>query len=148
MSFVYTVAKDRLLKGLIDFSDSSADYRVILVMIGTTLDSEEDILTLSQGTIAEYDGTGYSTGGVPLVGNTVTFDSGSDESEWDANDTVWAALTDSSGAGDAVGAVIIDWEGSLANSIPIAYIDDGFPVSGNGGSVTIQWSADGILNCI
>ena len=142
MSFVYTVGKFELLKATLDF-DAPDDFRVMLVDSTTTADTEEDVSTIGGlTTLGELSGTGYTTGGDPMTGDTVTKDDVNDRAEYDANDTVWTAID----AGTAQAAILIKFITSVSLSVPIAYIDTGgFPITTNGGDLTIQWNAEGIL---
>jgi len=141
-NFVYTVAKAELLKGTLDF-DAPNDFRVLLVMTNTTADTEADVATVSAfTTLDEYDGANYAR--KELASDTVTKDDANDRGEYDAADITWTAL--GAGTRNAQAAVLIKHVTDDTDSIPIAYIDTGgFPFAGNGGNVTIQWPAEGIL---
>jgi len=141
-NFVYTAAKEEIMKGTVDF-DLPDDFRVILVDSTTTADTEEDALTVGGfTTLGELSGTGYTSGGDPLVGDAVNRDDPNNRAEYDATDTTWTGIN----AGTAQAAILIKWITNLTSSLPIAYIDTGgFPITTNGGDLTIQWNAEGVL---
>lgn len=142
MSFVYTGAKEKVLKADLDFD--TIDARIILVMSDTTADTDQDALTLSGiGTLDEYDGATYAR--ITCTAETVTRDDANNRAEFDVGDFSWATL--GAGTRQAVGMVLYRHvDGTAANDIPIAYIDSGgFPFSGNGGAVNVTVNAEGIL---
>jgi hypothetical protein len=142
-NFVYNHAKHLALTGALDLS--TADVRVILVMTNTTADTEDDPTTVAGfTTLDEFDGSGYSSGGVALTGEAVAKDAGNNRSEFDATDATFTAI--GAGTRDVQAALAIVWGGSLGASIPLAFIDTGgFPFTANGSNVVIQWNAEGIL---
>lgn len=143
MSFVYTPAKTAIMKGEIDFQEAGDDIRVALVMSNTTADTEEDAALMNTfADLDEYDGASYAR--QSLGTQAVNEDLPNDRSEFDAVDSVFSSL--GVGARQAVGLVVYKHVTNDADSIPIAFIDTGgFPFDGNGGDVTIQWNAEGIL---
>lgn len=88
----------------------------------------------------ELSGTGYSR--QSLGSKTVAYDSANDRVEFDAADTVWTAIT----AGTAAQATVHRDNATDATSTLMCNVDTGgFPVVTNGGDVTIQWNAEGIV---
>lgn len=142
-NFVYNEAKRALAAGEINWA--SSDIRVILVMTNTTADTEDDTNTVTGfTTLDEFDGSGYSSGGVALTGEALNEDSANNRAEADANDAAFGAL--GNGTRQIQAAVVIKWNTTLGGSMPIAYIDTGgFPLNPGGASITIQWNAEGIL---
>ncbi len=142
-NFVYTHAKHLFLTGALNLS--SADVRVALVMTNTTADTEKDVSTISAfTTLDEYDGANYTSGGAALAGESVAQDDANDRSEFDATDLTFSAL--GVGARQCQGAIVYAFVTNFGASIPIAWIDTGgFPFTGNGSNVTIQWNAEGIV---
>ncbi len=142
-NFIYTEAKRALAEGEIDFA--SDDIRVVLCMTNTTCDTEEDV-TLMNGFsgdgLDEYDGSNY--GRAALANEAVASDEANDRAEFDATDYEFTAL--GVGTRQCQGAVLYQHVTNDTDSIPIAWIDaGGFPFDGNGGNVTIQWNAQGII---
>jgi hypothetical protein len=125
---------------------NTADLRAVLVMDTTTCDTENDaIATFADFTTpAEYDGSNYTTGGYDLGSITVTKNDTDNTVEIDAANASWTAL--GAGASACQACILIKFTTNLSGSTPIAYIDQGgFPFTGNGSDVTINWHADGIL---
>jgi hypothetical protein len=140
-SFVYTHAKALLLTAGLNFS--TQDIRVMLVMTNTTADTEQDVDTISAfTTLDEYDGANYAR--QALTGEAVAEDEANNRGEFDANDATFTAL--GAGTRQAQAAVVFRHMTDDTDSIPIAYIDTGgFPFSGNGGNIVLQWHAEGIV---
>lgn len=138
-SFVYTRAKELLANGGLDLD--SHDIRVALVMTNTTVDTEEDKLTISGfTTLDEMDGAAYVR--KALANEVVNRDDVNNRAEFDADDVVWTAL--GNGARMIEGAVIYRHVTNDADSIPIAFVDlTNFNPGGN--NLTLQWNAEGIL---
>lgn len=144
MSFVYNEAKRAFAEGEIDLG--ADDIRCILVMSDTTFDTEDDIDTLAGASTPDYyDGANHdSTNAHALAGEVVNEDAPNNRAEFDATDLVFSAL--GVGTRQAIGMVVLKWITNLGLSLPIAYINTGgFPFDGNGGDVTFQWNAEGIL---
>lgn len=99
---------------------------------------------------AEYVGSGY-TGGFggaerkALASKAWTEDDGNDRGEFDAADLTWSSIGGGSETIDIL--VIIDETGASADTDTevIALIDSGLPVTTNGGDVTVQWNAEGLI---
>jgi hypothetical protein len=148
MSHVYTPAKTALLNG--DFDYNADDIRLILVMTNTTADTEQDDANVGDiGTLDEFDGSGYTSGygnRVQLANEAINEDAPNDRAEFDADNVTLSSL--GAGTRDIAGLVIYRHTGSTADSDAklIAYIDSGgFPFGPNGGDLTINWNAEGIL---
>lgn len=140
-SLAYTYAKAKLLSGDIDLN--ADDIRILMVMSNTTCDTEEDKVFIDDfTTLDECDGANYVR--KALADEAVAADEANDRGEFDATDVVFTAL--GVGTRQNVGIVVYKHVNDDTDSIPIAYIDTGgFPFDGNGGNVTVQWNAEGIL---
>lgn len=140
-NFIYNEAKKQVATGGIDFA--SDDIRVLLVMTNTTADTEDDKDTLNDfTTLDEYDGSGY--GRVALANEVVNEDAPNDRAEFDADDATFSSL--GVGTRQCQAAIVYKHVGAESVNIPIAYIDTGgFPFDGNGGDITFQWNAEGIM---
>jgi hypothetical protein len=95
----------------------------------------------------ELSGTGY-TGGFggagrkTLASKTITVDKTNDRAEFDCADVTWTAIN----AGTAAQATVLKEITNDAASKTIANIDSGgFPITTNGGDLTIQVNAEGLL---
>ena len=141
MSFFYNNAKQQLASGNLNFATD--DLRVALVMTNTTADTEDDVAFLADfTTLDEFDGTNYVR--KTLAGNALAKDATNNRSEFDANDVTWTAL--GAGTRQASGMILFLQVTNDSDSPAIAFIDDGgFPFTANGGDVTIQWNAEGIV---
>jgi len=143
-SFIYTEAAYQIALGTIDFT-ATGDIRVLLVMNTTTADTEEDATTFGGiTTLAEFDGTGYSSPGIALTTEAVTKDTVNNRGEFNADAVTWTALD--AGSAPVQAAIVYKFVTNLTSSLPIAFIDTGgFPFTANGSNVTITWNAEGIL---
>lgn len=96
----------------------------------------------------ELNGTGYATGfggaGRKTIGSkTLAYDAANDRVEADGADVSWTGLN----AGTAAQASLLREVTNNAGSPVIANVDTGgFPVVSNGGDVSIQWNAEGIIH--
>lgn len=90
----------------------------------------------------EVTGTGYSAGGSALANKTVTADTVDDEGVFDADDLSWSSSTITARA-----AVLYKSRGgaSTADEL-ICYVDFGSDISSTGGTFTITWNSEGIIN--
>lgn len=136
----YNRAKSGFLQA--DFNlNATDDVKVGLVTSTYTvnIDTHEDWADITN----ELSGTGYTAGGAALANEAVTKDTTDDEGVFDADDVTWSSID----AGTADAAILYKNTGTPATSLLIAYIDSGgFPIVTNGGDLTIQWNAEGILN--
>lgn len=90
------------------------------------------------GYVGGYGGSGRKT----LASKTVTQDDTNDVAVFDAGDITWTAIN----AGTAAYAAIIKEVTNDAASPVLAVIDLSPDVVTNGGDLTIQWGAGGILS--
>ena len=141
-NFNYTVYTEKLMNADLDLA--TADLRVMLLMSATTADTEKDALTLAGFTdYDEANGAGYAR---ELLGSeTVTRDDANNRTEFDAADTVFSGV--SQGDTDIQAAMVyVHIDGTDANDYPAGYVDTGgFPFTANGGDITLQWNAEGIM---
>ena len=145
-------------RGSGDFADTlqPVDFIVDVIRVALVTSSyvaNRDDLLLDAGGANdiidhELSGTGYvaghgNSGRKTLASKTFTVDQANDRSEMDAADVVWTAID----AGTPSQA-IVHAEGSADDTTarPLSHIDSGgFPIVTNGGDMTIQWSAEGIM---
>ena len=142
-NFIYNEAKRALAEGEIDFGTGGTDLRVMLVMTNTTADTEFNVNTISGfTTLDEMDGANYAR--IALSGEVVNEDVANNRAEFDASDVTWTSL--GAGTRQVQALILYKHVGADSSNVPIAFIDTGgFPFSANGGNVTIQWNADGIV---
>jgi len=88
----------------------------------------------------ELSGTGYSR--FTLTGKSLTYDAANDRVEWDSNDPSWTGID----AGTAAQATYYDNSQGTDDSRRLWLNVDsgGFPVTTNGGDLTIAHNAEGI----
>jgi len=138
---------------------TTADFRVLFVMTNTTAGplgtdnsgtDAEDVLTVGGfDDLDEYDGSGHPAGGIALtypVSQVASYtkNAANNRSELDADDVLFSALA--AGTRQAAAAFLYSFISDLASSIPVAWYDSGgFPFTGSGSDVTIQWNAGGVL---
>lgn len=128
--------------------------------IGTLLASDDTAYTFSAtdadyvgdifdaGTTAtEFGGTGYTRSDGDHGSKTVTEDNTNDRAEYDAGDVTFTGLD-----GDTIQFALVakqvgaDWT-SPGDDPVVAYITStDFPLTTNGGDVTISWDAEGIVH--
>jgi len=134
----YNTAKKRLLDA--GFNWASVDVRALLVTSGYSVDPDDTFVDdLTPGS-NELSGTGYVR--KALASESTSQDNTNDRAEGDADDVTWSAIN----AGTAAAVVLYAFVTNDADSWLIAYVDTGgFPITTNGGDLTIQWNAEGIL---
>jgi hypothetical protein len=142
-NFTYNEAKRAQAEAEIDYGSGGATIKVALVMTNTTCDTEDDVNLLNAfTTLDEMDGSGYSR--QTIGSQAVAEDAGNNRAYFDGADVTFTSL--GAGTRQVAGALIYKHVGADSANIPIAYIDTGgFPFTANGGNVTIQWNASGIL---
>ena len=149
---VYTDMKRALMAGDADWDEGQDDVRVMLVMTNTTADTEQDAIDIGElATLDEFDGSGYTggpggSGRLALANQANVADNANNRGEFDADDLTWSAL--GAGARDIEGLVVIkNTSGSNDQlNLLIAHTSaGGFPITANGGDLTVQWNAEGII---
>ncbi len=147
-TLVYNRAKKEILDGTIDLLTDT--LKIMLVTSSYVADADNDFVEEGVNDANEHEltGTGYDpgfagSGRKTLSGKGVTEDDTNDRAEFDdSGDITWTGIN----AGTAAGAILYKHITADTASILIAYIDSGgFPVVTNGGDLTIQWNAEGIL---
>ena len=146
MSFVYTPAKTKIAKGLLNLQEAGVDLRAKLCMSNTTADTDQDAASLSAiGTLDEYNGSGYTE--ATLAAQTVNEDAANNRAELSVTSPISFGSTVGAGTRQAVGALLyVRVDGTAANDWPVAWIDTGgFPIDGGGGPFEIAVNAEGLL---
>lgn len=149
MTSIYNSTKVKLINGSIDLDTDT--IRVALVSNTTSYTPDVDNETfvsdvLDGGTTAtEFSGSGYSR--QTLANTSVTQDNTDDEGVFDADDTTFSGID-----GDTIQSVLVYKQVGGDDTTPgddplIANVTSSdFPLTANGGDVTISWNAEGILN--
>ena len=132
-------AKSRFADGTFDWDTD--DMRILLVDSTTTVDTEDDVTSLSgYSTLGEISGTGYAR--KALTGRTVTTDTANNRAELDADDITFTGIT----AGTTIGMLIFKFvDGTAANDLPVAFSEFAAPIVTNGGDLTITVDVEGML---
>jgi len=143
MSFVYNIAKFRIMSGVM-FPD--ADTFKVMLMSGTptyVADPDHTFLSGSGPTFPVHDelsGFGYTR--KEFSGSALIQNDAADRTEWDARDAIWPGIN----AGVTSAAIIFKDTGDEATSPLVAYVNSGgFPVETTGGDLTIRWSSSGVI---
>lgn len=126
--------------------DLTGDVRLCLVMSNTTSRTERRGTSMADFSVLdEYDGAGYSPGGIPLSGRTWSEDNVAHAGVLDSDDPLFQGL--GIGSRECVGAIAYLWQSSFATSIPLCQFDDppDFPFSGLGTDATFQVNVQGLL---
>ncbi len=136
---VYTKAITNMLNGTLDLDTD--DIRIALcegTLAAGAYDPDVDNLTALFAAMAEASGTGYARKSSLTV--TVQTDDANDRSE------VLIAAQTWTGAdwGDATALVVYAHvDGTDGNDYPISFHDAGFPVTTNGGDLTVNFAGGG-----
>lgn len=134
-------------RGKAEIANGGTDYltgTIKVMLVTATYVFNVDHNTVSQIT-NELSGTGYvggfqGSGRKLLASKAVTQDDVNNRAEFDAADVTWTAIN----AGVAAAAVMFRELTSDALSPLLAYLDF-TGVTTNGGDLTLQWNAEGIL---
>ena len=149
MALVFNRAKKEIMDGTIDLLTDT--LKIMLVTASYVANANNDFVDeggANDPIDHELDGTGYQkgfagTGRVTLSNKSIVEDDANNRAEFDdSSDIVLTSIT----AGTAAAAILYKHNTSDTDSVLIAYIDTGgFPIVTNGGNLTIQWNAEGIV---
>lgn len=121
---------------------SSDDLRARLLMTNTTADTENNKATVSAYTTLDaFDGSGASS--VALTGEAVNVDSGNNRIEADADDVAFGAL--GNGTRQVQGVLLYFHVTNDSDAVPLCFIQFSSSFNPAGGTVTIAWDAQGIM---
>lgn len=138
-STVKNIAKSRMMSGDMDLN--SDDMRLILCMTNTTADTDIDADNTSGYTLDEMDGTNYARQN--LANEAVNVDDTNDRAEFDADDVSIASL--GNGTRQIQGALIHEFITNDAGSFPLCFVEFSSTINPGGSTLTISWSAEGIV---
>jgi len=150
MATVPNHAKQQYLRGQIDWENDTIRVALVADSIAFSLDIDADefVNDVLNGTDAEeFDtagGTGYSR--VTVANATTSQDNTDDEGVADGDDVTFSSLD-----GATIQGVLVYKEVTDDTDSPILYyLDDSdvsdLPKNTNGGDITVQWAAEGIVN--
>ncbi len=152
VNFTYRQYRLRSQQGLQDLRETGDDVRAILVMENTTAEADKGATFVGDiTTLDEFDGAGYPTtfGTRVALGNqALNEDAANDRIELDADDVAFGAL--GAGTRELAGLILYVQGSSDADSPVLCFIDTvssgpTFPFAANGGTVTVQWDPEGII---
>ena len=148
-SFVYNRAAKEILDGTIDLVAHT--IKVMLVTSSYVANRDNDFVDAGGANDPidhELSGTGYGagfggSGRKTLANKAFSEDDPNDRGEFDNTlDLTWTAIN----AGTAAAAIVYRHNTADTDSVLIAYIDSGgFPIVTNGGDLSINWDAQGII---
>lgn len=134
----YDSGFEGILDGSIDWA--ADDIRVLLVTTAYTFSAVHDFV--NDVTAQEVTGAGYSR--QALVNESETFDAGTRQYRFDADDVVWASIEDDT-AESCDAAIIFKQVTDDTDSILIAYVEDPSAITFNDGQVTLTFDATGVF---
>lgn len=121
----------------------ASDIRGRLLMSNTTADTENNKATLSAyTTIDTFDGSG-ATNNFALTSEASAVDSVNNRVELDAADAAYGAL--GNGTLQIQGILLFFFVTNDSDSIPLCFIQFSSNVDPGGATLTVQWSAEGII---
>ena len=144
----YNQGRTDLLDGTIDLLTNT--LKIMLVTSSYIADKDDQFVEEGVDDANEHEltGTGYAPGFAgagrkTLSAKAVTKDDANDRAEFDDTaDITWTGID----AGTAAAAILYFHNTADTDSVLIMYNDSGgFPIVTNGGDLTIQWNAEGIL---
>ncbi len=125
--------------------DSTPDIRVLLVMPGTTCDTEEDAVNLADfTTIDEFDGVGYGR----LVCASVTTGYDTTDNEWQLDFADGDFGNPVAPGSDVIQGMLVYLyvDGTDANDMALGYYDGGgFGVNANNGALDLTLPVSGLM---
>jgi len=134
---IYNSFKKKIMDGSIDLDTDTIKVALVTSSYTPSADNHDFFDDITN----EVSGTGYSAGGATLANKAVTQDNTDDEGVFDADDVSWASSSIT-----ARGAVLYKSTGVAATSPLICYFDFTSDRITDGGTFTIQWNSEGILN--
>lgn len=129
------------LKSLNKEIDWDTDTIKVMLLTSSYTPNQDTHDYLDDVVANEVSGTGYTAGGATLANKSATYDSATNVTILDADDTTWSTSTIT-----ARYAVIYDASpGSNATRPLIAYVDFTSDQSSTAGNFTLTWDATGIV---
>jgi hypothetical protein len=138
-SFASNYFKLKGMTGAVDL----LNHDIRMALVGSTFNGTANAEFVgSIGTLGELSGTGYVR--KVLASKTFTVDTGNNRAEFDCADVVWTGIN----AGTAIGYILYRHVTNDADSPFIGFVDTGgFPLTTNGGDLTVQVNAEGLIQC-
>lgn len=148
-NFIYNTAKKEIMDNTIDLDTDT--LKIMLVTSSYVANADDDVVDAAGANDPvdhELTGTGYvagwgNSGRKALASVVASTDKVNDRAELDCADITWTAIN----AGTAAAALLIKEGGANdTTSRLIAHIDSGFPVTTNGGNITLNINAEGLIH--
>ena len=149
---VFNIARFEIADGVLVLSSvgttgiNASTLGLMLVSTDYTFDPDQDVVGVSGDSTSlpfAEEATGYTRG--TLLARTVTEDDAGNRGDIDVADHTFTAVSSSA---LVIGACIVYNEVATNDSSGrrlVSFHDTGFPVTANGGDITIQWSTGGFL---
>lgn len=143
MTSIYNNFKKLLFDGSVDLENDTIEVALIDDSISYSPDIDEEVYVedvLDDVVASECSGTGYTRQTLDM---TTSMDLGDDEAVADADDLTYTGAD----FGTIQSMLVFKTVTDDTDSPLIAHItSDEFPLTTNGGDVTIEWDAEGVLN--
>ena len=144
--FLYNTGSMELWDGTTDFL-TEASLKIAMATSSYSADRDDDLAEVGVDDFNEHEitGTGYvagwsGSGRKVLNTPTITIDKANDRAYADSVDLTWTALN--ADVGTPSQAVMLEERATDdTNTRLVVHWDSGFPVTPNGGDVTLQWAA-------
>ena len=120
--------------------DYEADTIKLMLLSSSATPNVDTHVYLADVEGDEVSGTGYVAGGETLTGKTISYNSGTDTTSFDADDVTWSSSTITA----RYGILYVD-TGDSSTSPIIAYMDFDAEKSSSSGDFTVQFNASGIF---
>ena len=137
MNIVFNAFKKNIMNGSIDLDTDTIKIALVTSAYVPDQDLDEDMADIDNQVV----GDGYVAGGATLANKTVTVDNTDNEGVFDADDASWSNSTIT-----ARGALIYKSTGVAANDLLICYIDFVTDKISAGGTFSVAFAAEGIVN--
>lgn len=138
----FQYAYSRYLTKQVDFV--ADDIRFVLCMTNTDADTLRDAVdACSDLALDEFDGSGYSSGGIALGSQAVNVDDANDRAEIDAADPTPVAY--GSGTREIEGILVISFITNLSASLPAHFLDFAPNKDPDGSDFSIVINAEGFI---
>lgn len=141
--FVYNVAKKRFIDGSLDLDTGGSDTRWLLLETDAEDADHANLAAIISAGAVELTSTGYAR--VAATSEATSQDDTNDRAEADQADVVFPSVAQA-GSEVVVAAILyLHVDGTNANDVPIAHYDTNFPITPQGGDITLTIDATGAL---
>jgi cytochrome c556 len=122
----------------------TSDQRLVPCMSNTTVNTEQDAKDQVSDftTLDEFNGSGYTSGGLALDNQAVNIDDANNRAEFDSDDE---AVTLGAGTRSITGNLLLLFVTTLNGSMPEHWLEFATPKTPDGSLFTFQMNAEGLL---